>query len=101
MKRTIATVAVIAAATVTIAGCNDKKDQLAPVNEPTIAAPDVRGYVLPDAERILRQHSYGYSETAPDALFGIIIKSHFIVCDEDVINARMVRLTVSKDGCQE
>jgi hypothetical protein len=59
-------------------------------------APNVKGLSLPSAEAVL--HRQGYSASvSDDALFGVVIASHFTVCDEHTPNGHLVPLDVSKD----
>jgi hypothetical protein len=61
-------------------------------------APDTRGMVLPDAQKVLKEA--GYEATVKsDGAFGVVVPSHFVVCDEERINAQFVRLEVAKHGC--
>jgi hypothetical protein len=60
------------------------------------AGPDVVGMTLPDAKTKL--HKVGVQTTVhTDAMFGVLIPSHFIVCEEVPVNKRMVRLEVEKE----
>lgn len=61
-------------------------------------SPDTRGMVLPDAERTLKKA--GYSTTVEDdAMFGVLIPSHFTVCSQEEVNSSLVKLEVAKHGC--
>lgn len=72
------------------AACGDKPDP---------AGPDVRGMTLPKAKATLKKAGVTASVHAQDALFGVLIPSNFVVCDEAAINGHMVRLEVAKHGC--
>lgn len=61
-------------------------------------SPDTRGMALPDAERTLRAAGYE-TTTEDDAMFGVLIPSHFTVCHQEELNANMVKLEVAKHGC--
>jgi hypothetical protein len=61
-------------------------------------SPDTRGMVLPEAEKALKKAGYAAS-VEDDALFGVIVPSHFTVCEQSEINSRMVKLEVAKHGC--
>jgi hypothetical protein len=83
---------VIVALTLTASGCGASPT-------PTPAGPDVRGMALPEAEATLKKAGIAYSEHAQDGLFGILVKEHWVVCDEHYVNERMVRVDASKHGC--
>jgi len=78
----------IAAALVLLAGCGGEDP----------AGPDVRGMTLPDAKKALKIADVRASVHS-DSLFGVIVEENFVVCDEEAVNARMVRLEVSKYDC--
>lgn len=59
-------------------------------------APDVRGLSLPEARHQLKAAGYSASVT-DDAMFGVIIPSHFTVCDESGPKGNLVPLKVSKE----
>lgn len=60
------------------------------------SAPDVRGLALPEAKRMLKRADFGTS-VSDDAMFGVIIESHFTVCDQHSPEGRLVPLEVSKE----
>jgi hypothetical protein len=78
----------IAAALVLLGGCGGEDP----------AGPDVRGMTLPDAKKALKTADVRASVHS-DALFGVIVEENFVVCDQEAVNARMVRLEVSKYDC--
>lgn len=47
----------------------------------------------------MQQAGITYSEHAEDGLFGIIVKSDWVVCSEGYINAHAVLLNAAKHGC--
>jgi len=53
---------------------------------------------LPDAKKALKIADVRASVHS-DSLFGVIVEENFVVCDEEAVNARMVRLEVSKYDC--
>lgn len=59
-------------------------------------APNVKGLALPDARTQLREAGFGASVTS-DAMFGVVIESHYTVCKEHAPNGMLVPLEVSKD----
>lgn len=62
------------------------------------SSPDTRGMTLPDAERVLKKA--GYSTTVEDdAVFGVLVPSHFTVCKQEELNSNLVKLEVAKHGC--
>jgi predicted small secreted protein len=83
--------AIVLASALTLAACGHSPKK--PVG------PDVRGLDLVDAEHKLRAAQVGFTEHAEDALFGILIKSNFVVCREAYVGPHMVRLEVAKHGC--
>lgn len=60
------------------------------------AAPDVRGLVLPDAEAKLERAGYSAS-VSDDAMFGVLVPSHYTVCSESSPEGKLVPIDVSKD----
>lgn len=60
------------------------------------SAPDVRGLQLPEAKRMLKNQGYR-TTVEDDALFGVIIESHFTVCEQKSPQGKLVPLEVSKD----
>ena len=80
--------AALAALALTAAGCGGSEDLK--------GAPNVKGLALPSAEAVLHKHGYSAS-VSDDALFGVIIKSHFKVCDEHAPDGHLVPIDVSKD----
>lgn len=64
--------------------------------EDLAGAPDVRGLPLPEAKTQLEEAGYSAAVT-DDATFGVIIESHFVVCDEHSPKGRLVPIDVSKD----
>jgi len=89
-SKSLATCLAAAILTLSLAACGDK---------PEPAGPDVRGMSLPTAKTVLKKVGVTTSVHAKDALFGVLIASNFVVCDEEAINAHMVRLEVAKHGC--
>lgn len=79
--------AATAAATLIASGCGD-----ADLN----GAPDVEGLTLDTAKEQLRNAGYS-ADVSDDALFGVIIESHFTVCSEGSPVGKVVPLEVSKD----
>lgn len=61
-------------------------------------APNVDGLTLNVAENQLRRHGFS-ADVHSDALFGVLVPSHFIVCSEHPPNGRLVVLDVAKHGC--
>jgi hypothetical protein len=59
-------------------------------------APDVQGLPLDTAKQLLKQDGYQTAVT-DDAMFGVIIESHFIVCEQSSPRGKLVPLEVSKD----
>lgn len=60
------------------------------------AAPDVRGLALPEAEALLKKAGFETTVT-DDALFGVIVESHFTVCEQHSPEGQLVPIEVSKD----
>lgn len=58
-------------------------------------APNVKGLALPDAKAQLQQAGFSASVKS-DATFGVIIESHFTVCNEHTPVGKLVPLDVSK-----
>src|SRR4051794_41157341 len=85
MKKYITPVAASIAAiglSMSLTACGEKPDP---------AGPDVTGMSLPQAKAALKKAHVNTSVHA-DTLFGVLIESNFVVCDEAAINAHMVRL---------
>jgi hypothetical protein len=80
--------AALVALALTVAGCGGSDDLK--------GAPDVKGLSLPTAETVLHKHGYAPS-VSDDALFGVVIKSHFTVCSEHTPDGHLVPIDVSKD----
>jgi hypothetical protein len=59
-------------------------------------APNVNGLSLPSAEEQLEAHGYKASVTT-EALFGVIIKSHYTVCSEGTPDGKLVPIKVEKE----
>ncbi len=78
----------VASFVVTLSGCGEDP-----------AGPDVVGLTLPDAETQLTEAGVAFSTHATGALFGVVIKENFVVCDVEAVNERTVRLEVAKRGC--
>jgi hypothetical protein len=64
--------------------------------EDLAGAPDVRGLPLPEAKTQLENAGYS-AAVSDDATFGVIVESHFTVCDEHSPTGRLVPIDVSKD----
>jgi len=64
--------------------------------EDLAGAPDVRGLPLPEAKTQLESAGYA-AAVSDDATFGVIIESHFTVCDEHSPKGSLVPIDVSKD----
>ncbi len=91
MKRSMACAALVLLIPVSAAGliaCGSSED--------LGGAPDVRGLTLPAAEEKLEQAGYSAS-VKNDALFGVIVPSHFTVCSEHSPKGKLVPLDVSKE----
>jgi hypothetical protein len=58
-------------------------------------APNVQGLTLDVAEQQLRARGFG-TDVHDNALFGVIVASHFTVCDEHPPIGHLVVLDVSK-----
>ncbi|GAA3682126.1 hypothetical protein FB459_2824 [Yimella lutea] len=56
--------------------------------------------VLTDARSALKSAGVEASVHAKDAMFGVLVESNFVVCEQEPINERMVRLEVAKHGCR-
>lgn len=84
----VLTTAAIVALALAVAGCGGSEDLK--------GAPDVKGLALPSAEAVLHKHGYAVS-VSDDAMFGVIIKSHFTVCGEHSPDGHLVPIDVSKD----
>lgn len=80
--------AALAALALIVAGCGGTEDLK--------GAPNVKGLALPSAETVLHKHGYSAS-VSDDALFGVVIKSHFTVCSEHTPDGHLVPIDVSKD----
>jgi predicted small lipoprotein YifL len=89
MSRTLGSALAVVLAILALTACGHKK----PVG------PDVRGLNLVDAETTLMKANVAYTEHAKDALFGILVKSNYVVCSEAYVNPHEVRLEVAKSGC--
>ncbi|MBK5231596.1 MAG: hypothetical protein JJE13_01250 [Thermoleophilia bacterium] len=59
-------------------------------------APDVRGLQLDVAKKKLQKANYSTS-VEDDAMFGVVIESHFTVCSQSSPKGRIIPLEVSKD----
>jgi hypothetical protein len=58
-------------------------------------APNVKGLSLPSAEKQLQAHGYKASVTT-EALFGVIVRSHYTVCSENTPDGKLVPIKVEK-----
>jgi beta-lactam-binding protein with PASTA domain len=58
-------------------------------------APNVKGLTLDAAQAQLKSAGYGVS-VKDDAMFGVVIPSHFTVCSEHSPQGKLVPLDVSK-----
>jgi hypothetical protein len=58
-------------------------------------APNVKGLSLPDAEQQLSGAGYEAS-VKTDAMFGVIVPSHYSVCSEDSPNGKLVPIDAEK-----
>jgi beta-lactam-binding protein with PASTA domain len=58
-------------------------------------APNVQGLTLDVAEQQLKNHGFG-ADVHDNALFGVIVASHFTVCDEHSPIGHLVVVDVSK-----
>jgi hypothetical protein len=58
-------------------------------------APNVNGLTLPVAEQQLRAHEFS-ADVHDDALFGVLVPSHFTVCQEHSPDGHIVVLDVAK-----
>jgi hypothetical protein len=58
-------------------------------------APDVKGLTLDVAEQQLKHAGFGVS-VKDDALFGVVIPSHFTVCKQHSPSGKLVPVDVSK-----
>ena len=85
MRKTFA--ALIATGALALAGCGGND---------TGGAPEVEGLSLPSAKQKLKAAGYN-ADVSSDALFGVIIESNFIVCDQTEPSGKLVPLEVSKD----
>ena len=80
-------IALIAAAAITLGGCGE---------EDTGGAPEVKGLSLPSAEQKLKAAGFN-ADVSSDALFGVVVKENYIVCDQSAPAGKLVPLEVSKD----
>ena len=62
----------------------------------TGGAPEVQGLSLPSAEQKLKAAGFN-ADVSSDALFGVVIKENYIVCDQSEPAGKLVPLEVSKD----
>lgn len=85
----IKTLSVVAgvAATVILAACGGSDHG---------SAPDVQGLPLPDAKQQLKASGYS-AAVSTDAMFGVIVESHFTVCKESAPKGQLVPLKVNKE----
>ena len=58
-------------------------------------APNVQGLNLPDANKQLESAGYSSSVTT-DAMFGVLVKSNYTVCEQKSPTGQLVPLEVSK-----
>jgi hypothetical protein len=80
--------AALVALALVAAGCGGSEDLK--------GAPIVKGLALPSAETVLHRHGYSAS-VSDDALFGVLVKSHFTVCSEHTPDGHLEPLDISKD----
>lgn len=69
-----------------VAGCG---------SEDLKGAPNVKGLVLPDAKAQLEKAGFAAS-VKTDAVFGVLVESHYTVCKEHSPNGKLVPIEVSK-----
>jgi hypothetical protein len=73
-------------ATVLLVGCG---------SEDLKGAPNVKGLVLPEPKVQLKKAGFAAS-VKTDALFGVLVESHYTVCREHSPNGKLVPIEVSK-----
>jgi hypothetical protein len=62
-------------------------------------APDVVGLRLPQAEAALRAAGYETNAENTDTTFGIVVPSHYTVCEQDEPQGSLVTVLAQKYGC--
>lgn len=62
-------------------------------------APNVVGLSLDAAEKILDQAGYETAASNTDTAFGIVVTSHFKVCEQDEARGAVVPVLAQKYGC--
>lgn len=62
-------------------------------------APDVRGINLEDADARLKTAGYVSTIVEDDAVFGVVLRDSFTVCEQDTPKGKTVPLHVAKRGC--
>lgn len=60
------------------------------------AAPDVRGLSLPSAEKQLQDAGYE-PDVQSDAVFGVIVESNWVVCDQHEPEGKLVPVEVDRE----
>jgi hypothetical protein len=87
-------------AVATLAGaCASSKPATFAVGTP---GPDVVNFTLPGAENHLQSAGVKYQEYPVDhQMFGIIVRSDWLVCSETKLGPNLVRLNVSNDQCTD
>lgn len=81
--------ATLAMTALALAGCG---------GEEPLPEQDVRGMVLPDAQKELEAVGIR-TQVHSDGLLGVIVPEHWIVCDQEQISDHLIRLEVSKNAC--
>jgi hypothetical protein len=79
-----------------------QKAQAAPAPEPEPApeeVPNVVGMRLPQAEAALRAAGYETNAENTDTTFGIVVPSHYTICEQDEPQGSLVTVLAQKYGC--
>jgi hypothetical protein len=71
----------------------------APEPEPEESAPDVIGMRLPEAESTLSAAGYTTEPENTDTTFGIVVPSHYTVCEQGEPHDSVVNVLAQKYGC--
>jgi hypothetical protein len=87
MKKYLAVPVALAATALSLAACGGTKLEA--------GVPNVRGLSLPDAQSKLASAGYQADYTT-DAMFGVLVPSHFTVCKESNPNGKLVPIVVNK-----
>lgn len=90
LPRRVLTGLLAAIALITLNGCG----------EPELAgAPDVRGLNLADADIALKRAGFNSTIREDDGVFGVIIRTKFVVCNQHDTEGKIVPIDVAKRGC--